>query len=443
MKKYRWDKKYLYWGITAFCVIIGSIAFFWMLNRWPSLLKTLRLVLKALSPFIYGFIFAYLMNKVVMFFERLFTAKLGAKLYPTKPYKAKRLSRCVSIIITFIIVGIVVGGILALVLPQLYSSIEKLVNGIPTYYRDIVKIIETYLADNPELEVKVISILDSVSQYFTNWMENTVLPHTDELVTQLTSGIISVIREIASILIGIVVSFYALYHKEVFAAQSKKILYSLFKPAHANRVLYNVRFIDKTFGNFITGQLINSSIVGVICYIVLVIIKMPYAALVSVVVGVTNIIPFFGPIIGAVPSAFLILLESPVKCLIFIIFIVVLQQFDGNILTPKILGSSVGISGFWVMFAILLFGGIIGFWGMLLGVPILVVIYAWIKEGSEKRLLKKALPTGTEDYVDLVSVDAETNEPVYAKKPAEAPADEAAPQTEETEEAENNEKRDN
>jgi predicted PurR-regulated permease PerM len=422
--KFKWDKKYLYWGITAFCVIIVSAVFVWVLNNGSGIKSFLKLLVKIMSPVIYGLIIAYLLNKILVFFENTMFKKLGGKLFPEKPRRAATFSRVVGIFVTVVLTFGVVGGLLALVLPQIYSSIEKLVIQMPEYVNVAINWLERFVSDNPELEATIANMLGNITDYFTNWIETSILPTAQNFITNLTNGIVSVIKEIFNLLIGIIISVYILYQKETFCAQMKKVLFGLFKRKWAIGILKKTHFLDKTFGNFITGKIIDSLIIGMICYIVLTIIGMPYTVLVSVIVGVTNIIPFVGPFIGAIPSAFLILLESPVKCLIFIVFIIVLQQFDGNVLGPKILGSTVGLSGFWILFAILLFGGLFGFWGMLLGVPVLAVIYTELKRFIEKRLRAKNLPYKTVNYADVTCARPErapVSGPSVARPPRQTP----------------------
>ncbi|MBQ8975273.1 MAG: AI-2E family transporter, partial [Oscillospiraceae bacterium] len=189
----------------------------------------------------------------------------------------------------------------------------------------------------------------------------------------------------------------------------KKIIYGVFKPRRANGIVRGVEFVDHTCGAFIAGKVLDSLIVGIVCYISMLILRMPYGALIAMIVGVTNIIPFFGPFIGAIPCALILIFISPIKCLIFIIYIIVLQQIDGNIIGPRILGNSIGLSGFWILFALLFFGSIFGFWGMLLGVPVFSVIYEGIKRLVRLKLRKKALSDDTEDYKRLEQVDVQTN----------------------------------
>ena len=418
--KFRWDRKYLYWGITAFAVIAGSIVFYLLLSKWPGIKETLGTILRALSPFLYGCVFAYLLIKVVNYFEKAFLHRLGERIFPKSPNRAFKAGRIFSIILTMVSFALVLGGILWLILPQIYYSLSGLINNMSTYYRTVTGWIDRFMDSNPELEAMAKTLVGNISDNLTKWVRDSILPRTQVIITNITSGVFTVVREMFNILIGVVVSVYIMYHKEKFSAQSKKLLYSLLKPRRANRVLSNVRFVDRACGGFIIGKLIDSLIIGIICYVVLTILRMPYSALVSVIVCVTNIIPFFGPFIGAVPSALLILLESPAKCLIFIVFIIVLQQIDGNILGPKILGTKIGLSGFWIMFAILIFGGLFGLWGMLLGVPVFAVVYAAIRNLNTRRLKARSLPTDTAEYLNISYIDPVTNSPVY--KDPERPA---------------------
>ena len=214
----------------------------------------------------------------------------------------------------------------------------------------------------------------------------------------------------------IIVSIYILGNIEGFSASAKKLMYTVFSVEAAEKLREGLNFTDKTFMGFINGKLLDSAIIGLICYIGCALLNIPYALLVSVIVGVTNVIPFFGPFIGAVPSALLILLVDPLKCLIFVIFIIVLQQLDGNVIGPKILGSSIGINGFWVMFSIILGGGLFGFWGMLLGVPVFVVIYTALGRLVTKKLVKRDLPTDTDEYMNIDHIDPVTREIIEKEK---------------------------
>ena len=268
------------------------------------------------------------------------------------------------------------------------------------------------LEDFPEIEHYVSQTLGQVNTSLMDWIQNTALPKLASLISNVTSGVYYAIMGVYNLVIGIIVSVYVLSNLEQFGASAKRVLYSVFSVDMAKKILEGLEFTDRTFMGFINGKLLDSAIIGLICYIVCSILRMPYALLVSVIVGVTNIIPFFGPFIGAVPSSIIILLVNPVKCLIFIAFIILLQQLDGNIIGPKILGSSVGINGFWVMFSIILGAGLFGFWGMLLGVPVFVIIYAAITGSVTRKLKRSDLPWEAADYMDMAYIDPVTYQPV-------------------------------
>ena len=269
------------------------------------------------------------------------------------------------------------------------------------------------------MEEALLAATGKASDSLLDWAKTALLPSMGKVVTSLTTGIYAVLRGILDVLIGFVVACYVLSNMELFLAKAKMVLYSIFPLRSSKRILKAIRFTDTAFMSFISGKVIDSAIIGVICYICCAIMRMPYVVLVSVVVGVTNIIPVFGPFIGAVPTALIILLDSPMKCLIYVIFILVLQQIDGNIIGPKILGSSTGINGFWIMFAILLGGGLFGFIGMLLGVPVFVVIYAGLEKLVNNGLKKRGLQTETAEYMNLDYIDDATLRPV--RLPTEAP----------------------
>lgn len=406
------DKKYLCWGLTAFFVIIGSILFFMLLQHLPGIRAAISQLLGVLSPIIWGAVIAYLLQPVLKFFDRAVFMPLFTKLCRRKPENAPKLSRAAASALSLVLLVIVLSALLWMLLPQVYDSIETLVVNIPDYAATVVDWVEERLINMPELEGAAVSILSRVSESLTNWFSNSILPQMESILTNVTTGVYKVVRAIANLLIGLVVSLYLMYNTGKFTAGCKRILYSLFAPKRALSILKAVRYADNAFMGFISGKLIDSLIIGVMCYIGCLILKMPYAILVSVIVGVTNIIPFFGPIIGAVPSAFLILMVSPVKCLIFVIFVFLLQQFDGNILGPKILGNAVGIKGFWIMFAIIIGGGLFGFIGMVLGVPVMTIILAGTHYLVNAALARRGLSTESEDYEDLDYIDPNTGEMV-------------------------------
>ena len=412
-RHFRWDKKYLYWGVTAFCVIAAAILFYMALNYLPLLRQGLASLLHILSPFIWGLVICYLLTPFMRLVEKKLFGPLSKKLYKnSKRSDGSRFARSMSVLLSELFLLAVLTALVCLIIPQLYSSLQNMVANSPMYIETASRWITQLLEDFPEIEHYVSQTLGQVNTSLMDWIQNTVLPKLGSLISNVTSGVYYAIMGVYNLVIGIIVSVYVLSNLEQFGASAKRILYSVFSVDIAKKILEGLEFTDRTFMGFINGKLLDSAIIGLICYIVCSILRMPYALLVSVIVGVTNIIPFFGPFIGAVPSSIIILLVNPVKCLIFIAFIILLQQLDGNIIGPKILGSSVGINGFWVMFSIILGAGLFGFWGMLLGVPVFVIIYAAITGSVTRKLKRSDLPWEAADYMDMAYIDPVTYQPV-------------------------------
>ena len=409
--KFKWDSRYLQLGITAFLVGIACMFFYWLLANWAGLYSVVSLIVKVLSPFIIGLFIAVMLDKPTAAVERAVTIPLFSRHKEEK--KSTKASRTTAIIITQFFTWFFIIGLITLVFPQIYRSIVGLVSNADTYATNAITWAENLLKNNPQIESYVISTINSISVYLKTWLETDLLPQMNNLLASITEGVIIFVRAIANVIVGIVISVYFMANKEIFLAQSKKLLYSMFKAKTANRIMDFFSEIQKAFGGFFAGKLLDSVIIGIITYITLTILRMPYSALVSLLIGVTNIIPVFGPFIGAIPSALIILLESPIQCLVFIIYVLIIQQFDGNILGPKILGSSIGMSGFWIMFAILLFGGLFGFTGMIFGVPTMAVIYDIVKRSTKSGLEEKGLPTETTEYTRIDIIDGETGKPIY------------------------------
>ena len=410
MKRFGGDKKYLYWGLTAFAVIACSIAFYMLIARWGDVVKGFSAFVHIIAPFIWGFAITYLLRPAMVFFERTLTNPLGDRLFKNDHRRSFGFGRAAAIIIAELLMLLVIGALLWLILPQIYSSVNSIVQNSQSYYETIVNWVTRTFEDYPELKDGAVSLLNSASDQMTRWATDTLLPQMTNLIGSITSGIVTFVRGIYYIAVGIIVSFYLLFNKEAVATGAKRVLYCIFTVEAAEKVLGAARFTDKTFMDFISGKLLDSAIIGILCYICCRLMNMPYTLLVSVIVGVTNVIPFFGPFIGAIPSAFIILLVDPMKCLIFLVFILILQQFDGNILGPKILGSSTGVNGFWIMFAIIIGGGFFGFMGMLLGVPVFVVIYTLMKHLTRRKLRRSGLPEDYVSYENLHHIDPKTGE---------------------------------
>lgn len=420
-RHFRWDKKYLYWGVTAFCVIAAAILFYMALHYLPLLRSGLSALVGILSPFIWGLVICYLLSPLMNLIERKALIPLAGKLYRKHKKKDGRgLARGLAVLFSEIVFVTVIAALIGLIIPQLFQSLETIVNTSPQYISNAIDWLTKLLNDYPVIEQYVTTTLSNVSQNLVSWINTTVLTKFGSLLSNLTSGVYGVARGLYNLIIGIIVSVYILSAKEKFAAGAKRVLYSIFTVEAAQKILEGLDFTDKTFMGFINGKLLDSAIIGLICYIGCALLRMPYTLLVSIIVGVTNVIPFFGPFIGAVPCTLIILLVEPMKGLIFVLFVILLQQLDGNIIGPKILGNSTGITGFWVMFSIILGAGLFGFWGMLLGVPVFVMIYTLINSLVEKKLKRSELPYKMEDYIGLDYIDPVTYRPVKGEEPKQA-----------------------
>jgi predicted PurR-regulated permease PerM len=285
-----------------------------------------------------------------------------------------------------------------MVLPQLTESVLGIVNTFPSNADGLTNwVVNTFKLSNKTAEF----INNNIVTNMTNWFMDNLVPSMSEVMSGVSTGLISVLLILKNLLLGLIICIYFLNGKEMFAAQTKKIIFAILKKERAEFVIHESKFINRTFSGFIIGKIVDSIIIGIICFIGLTIMKMPYTLLISVIVGVTNVIPFFGPFIGAIPSTIIILLESPIQALYFVIFIQILQLADGNFIGPKILGDSTGIPSFWVIFAILLGGGLFGFVGMIIGIPIFAVIYAYVGRYVRFKLEQKNLPSDTVNYKDI------------------------------------------
>jgi len=383
-------REYFYWGLTAFLVICAVLVFYDTIFLNSVLFDYIGKLVNILTPVCYGIFMAYVLTPVVNWIEKLFPSDPKSKL--------RKLYRLLSIFITWTLVLALLYLFMLFLLPQLYNSLLNLVSNGERYYNTVVAWIQRFLEDNPTTVVWLEEILSDYYQDLASWLKNALLPQAQNALVLLTSGIIGVVNFVMNLLVGIIVSVYVLTTKEGFAATGCKITYSLLTEERADMLVRAIKEVDRIFSGFFRGKLLDSLIIGLLCFLFSSIFNFPYAPLVSVVVGVTNIIPYFGPFLGAIPSAFLILLDSPIQCLYFSIFILLLQQFDGNILGPKILGDSTGISSFWVIVAVLVGGGLGGVLGMFVGVPFFACVYSLIRWFCAKRLREKGLPIHTHNY---------------------------------------------
>lgn len=359
-------------------------------------------------PVIDGFILAYILTPIVNGIERRFLNPFSKKHFTANghlTHKQKSKIRGLSILMTVILAIAVLTGFFRLIIPQIIRSIQSIIFQFPFYIRNLSDMILNLMDNNPELESFATEMIDKYSVQLTTWLNEGLMPQINELLISLSQSIWNFLISIWNFIIGFIISIYVLFNKEKFAGQAKKIAYALFEQKNANQLISDFRFTHKTFIGFIGGKIVDSIIIGIICFIFSNLIHLPYAMLVSLIVGVTNIIPFFGPYLGAIPSAILILLVNPIQSLYFLIMIIIIQQFDGNFLGPKILGNSTGLSSFWVIFAVTIFGGFFGIIGMIAGVPIFACIYAWVSRFIRHCLTKKQMPADTKVYLNVEKIE--------------------------------------
>jgi len=416
--KIPWEKKHKTWGITAFLIIAAAIVFFVALDKWGQVWNIVKIVVKSLEPIIYGLIMAYLLNPLMSFIERKAMFPLFKRAFKKNTDRAKGVARISSILLAWVVAIAAILALMALIIPELYKSIESLISKIPEYSAHIGEFANKILKNNPDIETYLQSFTNNLSTDFTEVMTNVKdwLPSVNIIVDQLTKSLTAFVSVLFNTFVGIIVSVYVLKDKEKFVAQCKRIFYSTMSYKKANGVISFCRLTHEKFGSFIIGKIIDSMIIGVMCYTILLITGMPYAALVSVIVGVTNVIPFFGPFMGAIPSAILILMVDPVKALLFVVIIFLLQQFDGNVLGPKILGNTTGISSFWVMFSILVGSALFGAWGLICSVPMFAVVYTLVKDGCHVALRKKGIDYSSETFEKIDHIDEDTKAPIWLDK---------------------------
>lgn len=378
-------KHYLRIGLTIFVSLAAVVAFYFIVLRYQGLKSYLDMISLALQPVMVGIVIAYVLCPVAKFLERHF--RRGKRL--------SRAARSLSVLFTLIFAIGILGLFCALILPQVADSIRSLVADLPGMMEVQLAKLESYLEKDSDAAAAVMQMITSVETFLMTWIKENMFA----AVSNVAVSMLSIGSAIVNLVVSIVVTVYLLLDRERYLGQCKKLFYAVSRNKRFNRVVMEVvHQADQIFSGFISGKLLDSLIVGIICFVCLTVLKMPYALLVSVIVGVTNIIPMFGPFIGAIPSAFLILLVSPSKCIIFLIFIIILQQLDGNVIGPRILGNSTGLSALYVTVAMLLFGKLMGFVGMIVGVPLFATLYYIVKRLAEYSLKRQGMPMSTAEY---------------------------------------------
>ena len=371
-------RKYFVVVAVAFAIFVLCILFFFLVFRFEAVRHGVAAVIGILMPFLYGAVVAYLLRPMCKYFDRNFRPRLRPHFQNQR--RADGVSNILSVVVSMLLVLAAIFVLITLTLQSVFNSIVDLINTLPGQITELTTWLEGIFAGNEVALNYIHNLVDSVNSYLNQFFNEELLPNLQDIIGGVSAGAVTVVTHLVNLFIGLIVAVYLLASRGKWRAQLKMVLHCLFKDRSYAVVVKELRFIDRTFTDYISGRILDSVIVGVIVYVACLIMGIEDAALIAVVNGLTNIIPYFGPYIGAVPSALLIFMDDPVRCVWFVIFILVLQQVDGNIICPKILSDKVGLSSFWVLFSTLLFGGIFGFVGLLVGVPVFVVFYDLLKK---------------------------------------------------------------
>lgn len=373
-------------ALTQFSILAAAIALYFVFLRFDVVSSVLQTGINAVAPVIVGFAIAYILRPAAVWLEKKLS---GVK-------RIGKMARGISVAVVLLAAVSIVWGFCAIVIPQLMESVKGLIAVLPGQMAALAEKIEEYLSTNEEAAAQFEQIAQSVQNYLAQWVQTNLLGS----ITSLIGNVVGMFSMLVSLFLSLIVALYLLLGWERYGAQCKKLFLAYSSNETFNQAVFeSAAHINGIFNGYIIGKILDSAIIGAICFVGMIILRMPYSLLISVIVGVTNVIPVFGPFIGAIPSAFLILLVSPAQCVAFLVFILVLQQADGNVIGPRILGDSTGLSALYVTLSILLFGKLLGFVGMVLGVPVFAALYYLVKRITEQRLKEKKLPTQTEEYM--------------------------------------------
>ncbi|WP_295867876.1 AI-2E family transporter [uncultured Oscillibacter sp.] len=386
-----------YWkaGVTVFLTVAAILLFYDVLFGHRSAVLLLSRLISALEPILYGAMIAYLLAPMVDFFDRHIAPRRAA--FQGGRFRAAWV-RAASLAATWAVIAVFGYLLMSFLVPEVYRSILRLAGNMETYYNTILQWTTALLEQNPSLETWVMDQMNAYYADLSKLVTDQLLPQAQQLMTAVGGGVLTALSFLKNLLVGVIVSVYLLATKERCAAYCRKLTCAALAPAKAGWVFRAAGTADRIFSGFVRGKLLDSLIIGILCFFFSTIFKFPYAPLVSVIVGVTNVIPFFGPFLGAIPSLFLILLDSPIKALYFLVFIFALQQVDGNIIGPKILGGRTGLSSLWVIIAILVGGSFFGVAGMFFAVPVFACFNTFMDFWMNCRLKKRGMPAEVSAY---------------------------------------------
>ena len=386
-------KKYLKIGITGAAILASGILCAFVLFKMRIIIELLKGITGILKPFLYGAVIAYLLaplcNKIE---EKLFQT------FPKANRKAKRFICFIAIVISLCVALAIVWMVIMLIIPQVWDSVMKIIDMVPQKITILNNWIEHMLENQPELQAYFEEFANQAESHINSLLNVDTIQKVQSIINSLSVQVFGVLGVLKNISLGFLISAYLLGSRKLFGAQAGLILHGVFPDKWAGIIEEEIRYTDKMFNGFLVGKIIDSAIIGLLCFAGLSFMGFEAPAFIGVIIGITNIIPFFGPFIGAIPCGLLLLLENPMHCLYFIIFIFVLQQLDGNVIGPKILGNTTGVSSFWVLFSILLFGGMWGVVGMVIGVPLFAVIYDIIRKLVYRGLRKHKRESMIMDY---------------------------------------------
>lgn len=412
-KKLSMKNQYVKQGIMFFAVGVALILAYYVVNNFSVVAGGLARINDILMPFYIGLVMAYLLcpiyNGTTRIIYRLNKGRFK------NPINDLRLARVIATFISITVLIVAVGGVIMMILPDLWESIFGLVMGLPDTMKSFIQWLRGILESNPEAMTFLEGKLDGLADAVLVWVQEKMVPGAEAVLNNVSVGVIGTVGVIFDLFVALIICVYVLNSKEKFIAQAKKLVLAVFKPEMADEIFELGTISNETFGGFINGKIIDSIIMGILCFAAMSVLGLPLPMLVSVVVGVTNIIPFFGPFIGAIPSGIILLIIEPVAALKFVIMILVLQQIDGNIIGPKILGKTTKLASFWVMFAIIVSGGLFGFVGMILGVPVFAIIYTYASRAINRKLETREMETDTLLYEDFSKYNA-SKEDLFGKE---------------------------
>ena len=404
--KFKPDLKQITWGITGFLTLVACVIFIYLVYNGKTFLQAFNTIMGSLEPILFGIVIAFILNPIMNFVEKKILAPIyrhyGVDVFARDQKKKKLQMRKISVAITIAFFVALLAAMMALVIPQLVRSIQTIFTNLTVYEQNVMKFFDELYKANPQLREQISAVVVEAENALEGFYESKIAGNMQDVIQLVTSQVYSIGRGVFHFILGIIVSLYLLYTKDTLCGQGKKIAYALFDERWGNEIVGSCRYINHTFVGFITGKILDSIIIGILCFIVTqFILHTPFPVLASFIVGFTNIIPFFGPFIGAIVGGIIVFMINPLDALWFVILCLILQTFDGYILGPKILGDSTGLSNFWVIFAIMLFGGLWGVPGWVIGVPLFAVIYTTAGRLVNHFLRKRGKTTESEKMQDI------------------------------------------